>query len=367
MIKLAKTKVAVLFGGRSVEHEVSRRSAQTVASALNEKYEIYPVAIAKDGQWYGPIPLDKMNTFQPADYQDRKITILPHPESKGMIYTLPDMEPVYEAQVFFPMLHGTFGEDGTIQGLLELMQVPYVGGGVLASSLGMDKLMMKKIIAQHNLPQVDYLGFFRDEIEKDISNVVNQIEKKLGYPCFVKPYNLGSSVGITKANDSIGLQESLQLAVKYARKVIVEQGVNAKEVEVAVLGNDQPMASWPGEIESCNDFYDYNAKYIDDGSALYIPARLGEEQIKRLQELAVATHKAIDCAGLSRVDFFVCKDSGEILINEINTLPGFTSISMYPKLWEYSGIALKDLTARLVELALERAKEVARNIVNIDM
>lgn len=359
---MSKIKVAVLFGGRSVEHEVSCRSAETVTNALKNTFDVFPIAIAKDGQWYGPIPLESIKSFKPEQFTERKVTVLPHPVSKGKIYTVPNLQEIYEAQVFFPILHGTFGEDGTIQGLLDLMQVPYVGGGVLASSMGMDKLMMKSIFAQNGLPQVAYRGFERQEIETDLAAVSREVEEALGYPCFIKPYNMGSSVGISKANNEQELVTALQNAIKYARKVIVEKGVTGREVEVAVLGNERPDASLPGEIVACNDFYDYSAKYIDDRSSLLIPAPLEEEQIQKLRRLAVLAHQAVDCAGLSRVDFFISKDQGEILINEINTLPGFTSISMYPKLWENSGIALEKLTARLVELALERAKDLDRNI-----
>jgi D-alanine-D-alanine ligase len=361
---MSKLKIAVLFGGRSGEHEVSRNSAYTVAQSLNHNYDVYPIGIAKDGQWYGPIPIDEIPDFTPVKYQDINITMLPNPSSKGIIYALPDLEPVVKIDVFFPVLHGTFGEDGTIQGLFELAQVPYVGVGVLASSAGMDKVIMKNLFAQAGLSQVKYLFFKRNDIENQMDMVTKRIEEEIGYPNFVKPANLGSSVGISKADNKEQLIEALQLAARFDTKVIIEQGVDAREIEVAVLGNDDPIASLPGEIVACNDFYDYKAKYTDNRSSIYIPAKLDESQIKTIQESAIKAFKALDGSGLSRADFFVLRDTGKIFINEVNTLPGFTSISMYPKLWEHSGIPLDELTTKLVELALERFNERSKNAIS---
>ncbi|MFZ5753072.1 MAG: D-alanine--D-alanine ligase [Bacillota bacterium] len=363
---MKKVKVALLFGGRSGEHEVSRNSAYSVAKALSDKYDVFAIGISKEGEWYGPVPLEDIKQFVPEHYADKKITILPHPASGGTIYQLPGLKPVHQAEVFFPVLHGTFGEDGTIQGLLDLAQVPYVGAGVLSSSVGMDKIFMKKIFAEAGLPQVPYLYFLRTLIDNHIDKIITEIEEKLGYPCFVKPANLGSSVGISKAVNRGQLEEALKKAARYDRKVIVEKGLSVRELEVSVLGNDQPRASLPGEIVPCNEFYDYRAKYIDDRSALYIPASVPEEAVKRLQELAVAAFKALDCAGLSRVDFFLTKDTNEILINEINTMPGFTTISMYPKLWEYSGLPITELVDELVRLAVERFADKKRNITTYE-
>lgn len=363
---MSSIKIALLFGGRSGEHEVSRKSASTVAEALSTSFTVFPIGIAKDGQWYGPIPLSEIKTFSPEKYQAKKVTMLPFPASGGTIYSLPELEPLVSADVFFPVLHGTFGEDGTLQGLLELAEVPYVGAGVLASSVGMDKVIMKKVFAEAKLPQVPYLSFLRSEIEKRLSDIIGEIETELGYPCFVKPANLGSSVGISKAINSASLKKALHEACKYDRKVIIEKGVNACEIEVSVIGNDEPKASITGEIVPCNDFYDYNAKYIDDRSELHIPARIEPAQVKAVQDLAIAAYKALDCSGLSRLDFFITKDSGEILINEINTLPGFTNISMFPKLWEHSGLAINELVFQLVNLALERAGEKKKNITSYE-
>lgn len=358
--------VALLFGGRSGEHEVSRNSAYNVAAALNKRYNVFPIGISKEGEWFGPIPLEKIKTFDPSDFRDHQLTILPNPVSRGKIYSLPDLEPIVEAKVFFPVLHGTFGEDGTIQGLLELAGVPYVGAGVLASASGMDKVVMKKIFAQSGLPQVPFLSFFRKDIVKSPKQVIAEIEEKLGYPCFVKPVNLGSSVGISKASNRESLISAFKSAARYDRRIIVERGVNAREIEVSVLGNDDPIVSLPGEIVPCNEFYDYKAKYIDDRSTLIIPAEISAEQVEKIQDIAVRAYKSLVCSGLSRIDFFITKDTNEILINEINTLPGFTSISMYPKLWEHSGIPAEELVDRLIQFAFDRYEEQNTSITTYE-
>lgn len=363
---MSRTVVALLFGGRSGEHEVSRNSAYNVAAALGKKYNVFPIGISKEGEWYGPIAPEKIKSFTPDEYADRKITMLPNPQSKGKIYSLPDLEPVIEAKVFFPVLHGPFGEDGTIQGLLELANVPYVGTGVLASAAGMDKIVMKRIFAQAGLPQVDFLSFFRKEVESEPDLVITEIEKELGYPVFVKPANLGSSVGISKSVNRKDLLAALNLAARYDRRIVVEKGVNIREIEVSVLGNDDPMVSLPGEIVPCNEFYDYKAKYVDDRSALIIPAEITEDQIKRIQEIAKKAYKSLVCSGLSRIDFFITKDTNEILINEINTLPGFTSISMYPKLWEYSALPVEELVDKLIQLAIERHEDYGKNVTTYE-
>lgn len=363
---MSKKIVALLFGGRSGEHEVSRNSAYNVAAALSKSYNVFPIGISKEGEWFGPIPLEKIKSFTPDDYKNHQITILPNPLSKGKIFSLPDLEPIVEAKVFFPVLHGTYGEDGTIQGLLELAGVPYVGAGVLASSAGMDKIVMKRIFAQAGLPQVEFLSFFRKDLDINPDKVMEEIEEKLGYPCFVKPVNLGSSVGISKAISRESLLKALKSAARYDRRIIVEKGVNVREIEVSVLGNDDPIVSVPGEIIPCNEFYDYKAKYIDDRSALVIPANISEEQVKSIQDIAIKAYRALVCSGLSRIDFFITKDTNEILINEINTLPGFTSISMYPKLWEYSGILAEELVEKLIQLALDRHEEQNSSITTYE-
>lgn len=363
---MSKLKIAVIFGGRSGEHEVSRNSAYTVAKSLSNNYDVFPMGIAKDGQWYGPIPIEKIPTFTPENFPENKVTILPNPIAEGTIYTLPNLEPHYRADVFFPVLHGTFGEDGTIQGLFELANVPYVGAGVLASSTGMDKVIMKNLFAQAGLPQVPYLSILRQEIEKDLPDVIKKIEVSLGYPCFIKPANLGSSVGISKAASPEQLKNALILAARYDRKLIIEKGVSTRELEISVLGNEEPLVSLPGEIIPGNDFYDYEDKYVNNNTTLQIPALLEAEQLNKIQELAIKAYQALDCSGLARMDFFLTKDTQEILINEINTLPGFTAISMYPKLWEHAGISLDELTSRLVKLALEFFEEKSRNITTYE-
>lgn len=361
---MSKTQVALLFGGRSGEHEVSRNSAHSVALALAKNYDVFPIGIAKDGQWYGPIPLSGIPEFVPEKHEEKKVTILPNPVSKGTVYSLPSLTPVARPKVYFPVLHGTFGEDGTIQGLLDLAGVPYVGSGVLASAAGMDKVMMKTIFAHNKLPQVPFLSYSRNEIENRPDLVQKEITKELGYPCFVKPANLGSSVGISKVKNQKDLETALKVAADYDRKIIVEKGVSARELEISILGNDEPLVSLPGEIIPCNEFYDYNAKYIDDRSILEIPAKLEKEQIEEIQHLALEAYKALGCSGLSRVDFFLVKDTGEILINEINTIPGFTSISMYPKLWEHSGLPMDELCRKLIYYALERHRDLSRNLTS---
>ncbi len=357
-------KIAVIFGGRSGEHEVSRNSAYTVAQSLSKNHDVVPIGISKAGDWYGPIPLEDIKNFRPENYLKNQVTLLPSPQSKGKIYSLPDLQLLEEVQVVFPVLHGTFGEDGTIQGFFEMAGIPYVGSNVLGTAVGMDKIIMKKLFAQANLPQVPFLYYLRRKIENDINTVIADIENNLEYPVFVKPANMGSSVGIAKADNTEKLQDALRDAARYDRKVVVEKGYDVREIEISVLGNDDPKVSLPGEIVPGNDFYDYKAKYVDDNSVLYIPARLDEEQIKHLQKIAIEAYKTLDCSGLSRLDFFVRKDNGEILINEINTLPGFTNISMYPKLWEHSGISLDELTSELVNLAVERWRDVNRNVTS---
>lgn len=363
---MSKLMVALIFGGRSGEHEVSRNSAYTVAESLSKNYELFPIGIAKDGQWYGPIPINKIPTFTPEEFPENLVTILPNPISNGTIYSLPSLKPLTKAQVFFPVLHGTFGEDGTIQGLFDLANVPYVGAGVLASSSGMDKVIMKNLFAQAGLPQVPFLSFLRKEIEKHLPDILNTIEEGIGFPCFIKPANLGSSVGISKAITQEQLKTALLLAAKYDRKVIIEKGIEAREYEISVLGNEEPIASLPGEVIPGNEFYDYADKYINNNTAFRIPANIEEEQINKIQEMSITAFKAIDCSGLSRVDFFITKDTKKILVNEINTLPGFTAISMYPKLWEHSGIPLDELTSRLVKLALEYFEEKNRNLTSYE-
>jgi D-alanine-D-alanine ligase len=321
-----KIRVGVIFGGRSGEHEVSLRSAESILKAINrQKYDVVPITISHDGRW-------------------EPFTLSPDPSSERNV------------DVIFPIVHGTYGEDGTIQGLFELANIPYVGAGVLGSAVGMDKDVMKRLLRDGGLPIVDYWTFQK----RDMDSFLKANISTLPYPVFVKPANLGSSVGITKAHAAEELPRALQTAAEYDRKIVVEQGVDAREIELSVLGNDDPIASVPGEIIPAREFYDYNAKYVSDDSRLLIPAPLSEVQKNDAQRLAVAAFKALECSGMARVDLFLEKQTGKFYVNEINTLPGFTSISMYPKLWEASGIPYPELIDRLITLALERHAEKSK-------
>ena len=313
-----KLRVAVVYGGRSGEHEISVRSAQAIIRSLApEKYAVLEFFVSKEGKW-SPAPL--------------------RPE--------PGAHP--EIDVVFPVLHGTFGEDGTMQGLLELADLPYVGAGVLGSAVAMDKDLMKRVCQAAGLPVVEYVTLLRDQLK------VEPVEEQLAYPVFVKPANLGSSLGISKAGNRTELEAALHMAAQYDRKIIVERAIAGREIECAVLGNDQPEASIPCEILPSREFYDYEDKYLLDKAATKVPADLNTEETQEIRRLAVACFQAIDCAGMARVDFFLEAGTGKIYINEINTIPGFTSISMYPKMWEHCGLPFAKLVDRLIELALER-------------
>ncbi len=356
-----KLRVAVIFGGRSGEHEVSLASATSIMQNLDpSRYEVIPIGITKEGRWLlDGEPMKALKAgYVEAGEEPALLSLAPN---TGKPVPAEATEQGRDARlavdVVFPVLHGPYGEDGTVQGLLEMAGVPYVGGGVLASAAGMDKAVMKSLFLQRGLPIVKHLVLLRKEWEADPEGVMNRIEESLDYPCFVKPANLGSSVGISKATNRSRLAEALAIAARYDRKLIVEQGVDAREIECSVLGNDDPIASVPGEIVPCNDFYDYRAKYVDEGSELRIPAPVPAETAEEIRRLAVEAFKAIDCAGMARVDLFLEKGSGKVYLNEINTIPGFTRISMYPKLWEASGLPYPRLLDRLIELALERHAE----------
>lgn len=309
-----KLRVAVIYGGRSGEHEVSLRSAKSIIEALDpEKYKILHYMISKDGKW--------------------------HPK-----YIVPEPNGNPEIDVVFPALHGTFGEDGTVQGLLELANLPYVGAGVLASAVSMDKDVMKRLMKERGLPVVEYL------VSSDARDICNA----LPFPVFVKPANLGSSVGISKAKNCVELQAALDVASKYDSKIVVERGVIGREFECAVLGNEGPIAATPCEILPSREFYDYEDKYLLDAAKIVLPADLTQDQTTEMRRLAVECYRAVNCEGMARVDFLLENATGQIYINEINTIPGFTSISMFPKMWEYSGMPMRELVERLIELAMER-------------
>jgi len=356
-----RIRIAVLFGGRSGEHEVSLMSARSVLSALDpEKYEITQIGITKDGVWLaGENILEALNKGQTDDGSLKQVVILPdkyHNRIWGIQIgnSACALEPLANVDVVFPVLHGTFGEDGTLQGLLELADLAYVGAGVTGSSVGMDKGVFKDVMRANGIPTVDSMIVLRSEVEKDIETVILHAETVGPYPLFVKPANLGSSVGITKCNSHADLGEGLMEAAAYDRRLLVECSVNAREIEVSVLGNEAPQASVPGEVLPSREFYSYESKYLDGTSGLLIPAPLPAETTEVIRQMAVTAYKAIDCAGMARVDFFIEKTTGRIYLNELNTIPGFTSISMYPKLWEASGVPYTKLVDRLVELALER-------------
>ncbi|WP_346289358.1 D-alanine--D-alanine ligase family protein [Sphaerothrix gracilis] len=370
---MAKMRVGLLFGGCSGEHEVSIRSAQAIAKALStgantDKYEVLPVHISKEGRWLmgeaaqqvlaagTPLQLaDSEAQASPPSAPSETAALTSNPQSP--LDRLPVLNQVAAVDIWFPILHGPNGEDGTLQGLLQLMQVPFVGSGVLGSAVGMDKLAMKTAFAQAGLPQVKYVAVTRAEVWSNpcvFPKLCDRIEAELGYPCFVKPANLGSSVGISKVRSRDELEKALDSAASYDRRLIVEAGVTAREVECAVLGNDNPKASVVGEISFNSDFYDYETKYSEGQADLTIPANLPDEVTRRIQEMALQAFQAVDAAGISRVDFFYVEETGEVLINEINTMPGFTATSMYPMLWQTSGVSFPDLVDRLVQLGLER-------------
>jgi len=357
--KSSKITVGVIFGGRSAEHQVSLVSAASVINALDKnKYRVIPIGITPDGKWLSSSDAVKLlRTGKRLDIQPEKI-LTPDPSHKGLVSFDRPHHTGERLDVIFPVLHGSFGEDGTVQGLFELAGIPYVGAGVLGSSVGMDKVVTKQLCEREHIPVTPYFWFLKNDYRKQPAKIIANIEKKLRYPCFVKPANSGSSVGISKAHDKKELLSAIELALHYDRKILVERGIaNAREIEVSVLGNDEPIASVPGEIISSNEFYDYDAKYVDGKSTAIIPARFPGTIVKKIQTLAIRTFKAINCSGMGRVDFLVTKRSNTIYLNEINTIPGFTSISMYPKLWEASGISYRELLDRLIKLAIERFRE----------
>ena len=346
-----KMRVGLLFGGRSGEHEVSIISARSIAKALQseqnaQKYELLPFYIQKDGIWQaGEFAQQVLNAGVPQQSS-----------TKGNLWQFPPE--AASVDVWFPILHGPNGEDGTVQGLLSLMQVPFVGSGVVGSAVGMDKIAMKTAFAQAGLPQVKYMAINRADVWSNpciFPKLCDQIEANLGYPCFVKPANLGSSVGIAKVRSRTQLETALDNAASYDRRLIVEAGVVAREVECAVLGNDHAQASVVGEITYDSDFYDYETKYTEGKADLMIPAHLPADITAQIQDMALKAFAAVDAAGLARIDFFYVEATGEVLINEINTLPGFTSTSMYPQLWGASGISFPELVDKLIQLALERS------------
>jgi D-alanine-D-alanine ligase len=361
-----RLRVGVLFGGRSGEHEVSLASAASVIRGLDsEKYEAVPVGIAKDGRWLIGAGAQRL---LPEVLKTGQRVVLPADPNEAALLPLDQSRAgALRVDVVFPVLHGTFGEDGTVQGLLDLAGLPYVGAGVLASSVGMDKDVQKRLFEQAGLPVAEFLAIPRSAWEKSRAKVLRAVERKFRFPLFVKPATLGSSVGMTKVHARAELPAALDLAAEFAQKIIVERAIMGRELEVSVLGNEDPRASVPGEVIPHREFYDYAAKYLEEGTQLIIPARLTRAQARRLQDCAVRAFRAIECTGMARVDFFLERRTGRIYVNEINTIPGFTSISMYPKLWEASGISFQELVDRLIELALQQHREKARTKYSIEL
>ncbi len=352
---MEKLSVALIFGGKSGEHDVSRVSASSIFKHINkEKYDVHTIGITKDGNWiyYNGSSEDMANgNWESLANNDVKINLIPNGNSKvGLEFKDGSFKKI---DVLFPVLHGPYGEDGKIQGVFEISNIPYVGCGVLASSVGMDKLICKKIFSQIGLPQVNYTYTNKWEFNLNKEKELDKIESELNYPVFVKPANMGSSVGISKVCNREELLKGINEALKHDTRIVLEQGINAREIEVAVLGNDDVKASIAGEIIPAKDFYDYEDKYVNGASKLEIPAKVDETTMESIRNMAINAFKGIDGSGLSRVDFFIDKETDEIYINEINTLPGFTNISMYPKLWDATGIQYTDLIDKLIQLAIE--------------
>jgi len=392
--RMKKLRVGILFGGRSGEHEVSLLSAASVLEAIDKsKYEVVPIGITKEGRWVTALHAENLLRGKSSEENVRAshlragdpqatttaavlaagdgIIVPPMPAAESLVpfestAPAPPGAEAVQVDIIFPVLHGTFGEDGTIQGLLELADIAYVGAGVLGSAAGMDKDVMKRLFADAGLPLVRHATVLRREWQNNASKICKLIESKLKYPVFVKPANLGSSVGISKVHGRGELPAAMDQAGGYDRKIIVEQGVGgkrgkAREIECSVLGNDDAQASIAGEIIPGKEFYDYAAKYRDEGSELLIPAKLNKSQMKSVQQMAVAAFRAVDCSGLARVDFLMDPKSGKIYVNEINTMPGFTAISMYPKLWAASGVKYRELIDRLIKLGMERHEDKKKN------
>jgi len=380
MTKQPKLRIGVLFGGRSGEHEVSLRSARSVMAALDRnRYEVVPIGITKEGRWVAA-DVDALASGLTAG-DARSATLLPEPADASLMAVdhapgdpaASSISVMTTLDVVFPVLHGTYGEDGTVQGLLELAGVPFVGAGVVGSAVGMDKAIFKQVMTAVGLPVLPWVLCTRNQWRREPDAVIAAVESALPYPVFTKPANLGSSVGISKCRNRDELRAGLDEAARFDRRLVMEQGIHrARELEVAVLGNDEPVASVVGEVRPRREFYDYVAKYSaepgsEDESELIIPAELAPGQAEAIRELAVRAYKAIDCAGLGRVDLLLDDQTGQIYLNEINTIPGFTTISMYPKLWEATGLSYGDLLDRLVDLALERHREKADLVTSIDI
>ncbi|HSY30738.1 MAG TPA: D-alanine--D-alanine ligase family protein [Verrucomicrobiae bacterium] len=360
-----KLRVGVLFGGRSGEHEVSLASAASIIRGLDpQKYEVVPIGITKEGHWLIGAGAQKM---LPEVLRTGQRVLMSADPTESALMPLDGSPRGQKLDVVFPVIHGTFGEDGTMQGLLELAGLPFVGAGVLGSAIGMDKDVAKKLMQVAGIPVVPWIAVQRADWERQPKEIRRAIEKKFKYPVFVKPATLGSSVGMTKVHSRAELGAALDLAAEFAMKIMVERAVSAREIEVSVLGNHDPRASIPGEIVPHREFYDYAAKYLEEGTQLLIPAKLKKSEVKKVQSMAVTAFRALELSGMARVDFFIEKRGGKIFLNEVNTIPGFTSISMYPKLWEANGIPFRELVSKLIDLALEQHQEKARTKYQIEL
>ncbi|HEU0004129.1 MAG TPA: D-alanine--D-alanine ligase family protein [Ktedonobacteraceae bacterium] len=367
-----KIRVGIVYGGRSGEHEVSLASATSVMANLDsDKYEAVPIGITREGSWLLGTKPQQLLAAERGKHEEhneetepsRAVTLTGDPRLRRLIPVEQGEELGNEGalDVIFPVLHGTYGEDGALQGLLEMANVPYVGCGVLGSALGMDKEKMKMIFQRVGLPVGDFLVYRRSAWERAPEPILDAIEQRLGYPNFVKPVNLGSSVGVNKAHDRAELLHFIDEAAGYDRKIIIEKGINCRELECAVLGNDEPIVSVVGEVISSNEFYDYRAKYIDNQSQIVIPAEIPQVLAEEVRRQAALAFQSLDLSGLARVDFFLERETNQVYINEVNTMPGFTAISMYPKLWQASGLPYKELLDRVIELANERHADQQRN------
>ena len=366
-----KIRVGVIFGGKSGEHDVSLRSARAVMAALDPaRYEVVPLGITREGRWLaGGDPMAQLEAGSELARLEGRAGAADEANSGALVTQATATPPIFAAgrefgaatgpiDVVFPVLHGPRGEDGTVQGMLELADVPYVGAGVLASAVAMDKALTKVVLAQAGIPQAPWLVILARDWTRDPAAIEERVARELGFPCFIKPANMGSSVGITKVKSAGDLVAGIDLAARYDRKIVIEAGIDARELEISVLGNDEPIASAISEIEPTGEFYDYAAKYIDeDGAQFTLPARIPGEKADELREMAIRAYRAIDCAGMARVDFFLERGTDRIILNEINTIPGFTAISQYPKMWEASGLPFAQLVERLIELAIERHAE----------
>jgi D-alanine-D-alanine ligase len=357
---LSKLKVGIVFGGRSVEHEVSLLSAKSVIKNIDSDiHDIYPIFIDKNGLWHKVGINEWLNDGELDVHIESFLTPSLNYENP-VFFEISESKVLDELKldVVFPVLHGTYGEDGTIQGMFELMGIPFVGASVLGSSIGMDKIVMKAVLKESSLPVVPYIGFYKHEWESRKEGIRDFVLNQIGFPCFVKSADLGSSVGISKINSESKLDDAIDFSCQFSNRILVEKAVsNPKEIEISVLGHENPTASLPGEIIPHREFYDYTAKYLEEGTGLIAPAQIDEDMTNKLRELAIKTFKALDCSGMGRVDFLIDGDTGDISISEINTIPGFTQISMYPKLWEISGISFTELITKLIQFAIDRKND----------